>query len=102
MQIVDCSNDAFQLTVRDPAMRAYLQRYPFLMGPDRAMNERCLEAILSGLAARNREKTATVLNHLMPSETQLTAEQMDRLQRIMDESEVPQALRAEMIDDHAW
>jgi SAM-dependent methyltransferase len=102
MQIVDCSNDAFQLTVRDHAMRAYLQRYPFLMGPDQAMNERCREAILSGLASRNREKTATVLNRLMPSETQLTARQMDRLQRIMDESEVPQALRAEMIDDYAW
>ena len=44
------------------------------------MNERCREVILSGLASRNREKTATVVNHLTPSETQLTAKQMDRLQ----------------------
>ena len=102
MQILDQSNDAFQMTVQDPAMRAYLQRYPFLIGPDKAMNELGRKAIFDGLVSRNRVRVPTAVRRLQPWETQLTAEQMDRLQRIMDESEVPQAVRAQMIDDYGW
>jgi SAM-dependent methyltransferase len=102
MQIFDRSNSAFQLSIQDPAMRAYLQRYPFLMGPDQAMNDLGRRVIHDGLVPRNREKTTTALTRLTPKETELSAEQMDRLQRIMDESEVPQALRRELIDDYAW
>jgi len=102
MQIFDQSDSAFQLSVEDPAMRAYLQRYPFLTGPDPAMNDLGRRVIHAGLVSRNREKTTTALTRLMPKETELSAEQMGRLQRIMDESEVPQALRRELIDDYAW
>jgi SAM-dependent methyltransferase len=102
MQILDLSSDAFQLTVEDSAMRLYLQRFPFLMGPDSRMNELGRQAIYNGLALRNRQRVATAVHRLMPQETQLTAEQMNRLLRIMDESGVPQAARAEMIDDYGW
>jgi SAM-dependent methyltransferase len=102
MEILDQSNDAFQMTVENPDMRAYLQRYPFLIGPDSAMNELGRQAIFDGLASRNRVRVATAIRRLRPEETQLTAEQMDRLHRIMDESGVPQEVRAFMIDDYAW
>jgi len=102
MQIIDHSSDAFQMTVENPAMRAYLQRYPFLIGPDKAMNELARKAIFDGLASRNRVPSPTAVRRLQPQETRLTAGQMDRLIRIMDESQVPQAVRAEMIDDYAW
>lgn len=103
MRILDqSSGDAFQLTVEDSAMRAYLQRYPFLMGPDRTMNELGHQTIRDGLALRDRQRVPTTVHRLMPEETQLTAEQMARLLRIMDESGVAQDLRAEMIDDYGW
>jgi SAM-dependent methyltransferase len=102
MQIIESSHDAFQLIVRDPATRAYLQRHPFLMGPDPAMNASCREVILKGLSSRNREKTPTVITRLPPGETQLTEEQMYRLHQIMDNAKIPPAMRAGMIDDYAW
>jgi len=94
-------HDALQLAIDDPAMRAYLQRYPFGVGPDRAMNARCADAIRNGIVIRCRTKPATV-TRLKPEETNLTPEQMARLQKIMDEAGVPQSARAEMIDDYAW
>jgi 2-polyprenyl-3-methyl-5-hydroxy-6-metoxy-1,4-benzoquinol methylase len=102
MQILDKSNNAFQLTVQDPAMRFYLQRFPFLMGPDKTMNVLGRQVIYDGLALRDRQRVETVVHRLMPEEAQLTAEQMGRLLRIMDEAGIPQAVRAEMIDDYGW
>jgi SAM-dependent methyltransferase len=102
MQIIDQSSDAFQLTVQDPDMRFYLQRFPFLMGPDGTMNQLGREAVLNGLAPRNRARVATVVHRLMPQETELTTDQAERLRSIMDKSGVPEAARAEMIDDYGW
>jgi SAM-dependent methyltransferase len=100
-QPLDQSQDAFQLTVEDAATRAYMQRYPFALGPDSAMDARCRQLIHDNLAIRNRVQSAPLIR-LKPEQTLLTSEQMARLERIMDESEVPQAERAEMIDDYAW
>lgn len=94
--------DAFQLTITDPAVRAYLQRYPFATGPDSAMNAHCRQEIGIHLAVRPRPRMATRVVRLKPDETRLAAEEIDRLERILDESEVPQAARAEMINDFAW
>jgi SAM-dependent methyltransferase len=102
MYILDESKDAFQLTVQDSSMRRYLQRYPFLLGPDDAMNERGHQVIYDGLRPRNRQQVATPVNRLMPPETKLAAEEMERLLRIMDESRIAQSERAEMIDDYGW
>ncbi|WP_353072126.1 class I SAM-dependent methyltransferase [Tunturiibacter gelidoferens] len=102
MQTFDQSSSAFELRVRDPAMRAYLQRHPFLVGPDREMNEKGRQAVRDGLVLRNRDKISTQLRRLTRAETRLTSEQMDRLNRIMDESEVPKAARRALIDDYAW
>lgn len=102
MQVIDRSKDAFELTIRDPAIRAYLQRYPFLIGPDAQMNERGRRAINDGLAARSSTGTGTAVTRLLPHETQLTELQVNRLRRIMDASEVPESARAEMVDDFGW
>jgi SAM-dependent methyltransferase len=103
MQTLDQHHDAFQLTVDEPAMRAYLQRYPFAMGPDAAMNARCCQTIYDNLAVRQHARPAAAsLVRLKPHETQLSPEQINRLEMIMNESEIPQAPRANMIDDYGW
>ncbi|MEO6805805.1 MAG: class I SAM-dependent methyltransferase [Edaphobacter sp.] len=102
MDILDESKDAFQLTVEDSAMRLYLQRFPFLMGPNGRMNELGHQVIYEGLKPRNRHQVATPIHRLMPRETELAEEEMERLLRIMDESKIAQAERAEMIDDYGW
>jgi SAM-dependent methyltransferase len=102
MHILDESKDAFELTVQDSDMRRYMQRFPFLTGPDDAMNERGNQVIFEGLKSRNRQQEATRIQRLMPQETELTAEEMERLLRIMDESGIAQTERAEMIDDYGW
>lgn len=102
MQIFDQSTFASELRVTDAATRAYLQRYPFLTGPDPDMNEKGRHAISNGLFSRNREQKPTTVKRLSPKESQLTPEQMIRLKQIMDESEMPMASRRAMIDDYAW
>lgn len=103
MQTMDQNHDAFQLTVEEPAIRAYLQRYPFAMGPDVAMNARCRRAIYDNLSIRQHDRRAAAsVVRLKPHETQLSVEQMGRLEKVMNESEVPQAVRANMISDYGW
>ena len=43
---------AFQMLIEEPAVRAYLQRYPFATGPAREMNSRGFEAIRRSFALR--------------------------------------------------
>jgi SAM-dependent methyltransferase len=102
MYILDESKDAFQLTVQDAAMRLYLQRFPFLMGPDSSMNELGHRVIYDGLKPRNRQQVATPIHRLMPKETELAAEEMKRLLRIMDESKIALSERTGMVDDYGW
>lgn len=102
METLEQKQSAFQLTVKDPAVQAYLQRYPSAVGPDNAMNARCCREIGENLALRPKPSMAATVVRLKPYETQLTAEQMVRLEQVMNESEVPVADRAEMINDFAW
>lgn len=98
----DRNHDAFRLTVEDPAIRSYLQRYPFADGPDKATNARCLQIIRDRLTARSNVPTGAPIVWLEPNETPLTAEQMARLKRIMDESGLPAEARPKLINDYAW
>ncbi|WP_263367583.1 class I SAM-dependent methyltransferase [Edaphobacter bradus] len=101
MQIVDQNLDAFQLTVEDPTVRAYLQRHPFAVGPDRTMNARCGDIFQNQLTIRNRTHPVETIM-LKPHETLLTPKQMDRLDRLMNEAGISTSARAGLVDDYAW
>ncbi|HEY0264351.1 MAG TPA: class I SAM-dependent methyltransferase [Granulicella sp.] len=83
-------------------MRAYLQRYPFVMGPDKKMNALSRQAIQEGLKPRAPGTSQATVTRLLPDETHLTGDEMRRLQQIMDASMIPLSSRAGMIDDFAW
>jgi 2-polyprenyl-3-methyl-5-hydroxy-6-metoxy-1,4-benzoquinol methylase len=101
----DC---AFEMPIRESAMRAYLQRYPFAIGPDPEMNARCLEAIRKNFAIRKsanglpirRGADATV--RLMPHETTLSAEMLARVYALMDQADLPKECRDYLINDFGW
>ena len=95
------SYDSFRLLVLEPAIRSYLQHYPFANGPDPILNAKCYQIIRDQLMMRNHAQAATIVQ-LLSNETRLTEEQMSRLERIMDESELPTAVRPKSIDDFAW
>jgi len=108
MGTVNQGKCAFQMPVEAPEMRAYLQRYPFALGPDKAMNERCVEAIRHHFTMRPhrdllpREKVTAAAVRLRPEETGLPPEVLARLYALMDQAGVPTEKRAAMIDDFGW
>jgi SAM-dependent methyltransferase len=99
---------AFEMLIEEPAMRAYLQRYPFAMGPDREMNSRGLEAIRRCFALRAKSSDVSVQSdaaavvRFMPEETKLPKEILSRVHALMDEAGVPNEKRANLIDDFGW
>lgn len=101
MKKFDQTHDSFRLLVQDAAIRSYLQHYPFANGPDRILNAKCYKIICDQLTIRNHGQAATIVQ-LTPNETRLTGAQMARLERIMDEAELPSEVRPKLIDDYAW
>jgi SAM-dependent methyltransferase len=92
---------AFQMPIEEPELRAYLQRHPFAMGPDDAMNRRCRTAVRQQFRARpERNPVATI--RLQPAETVLPADVMARLKELMDQAGIPAEARASMINDFGW
>ncbi len=102
MHRVHRNQNAVLLALNDPSIRSYLQRYPFATGPNEVLNELCRQAICENLTIRRREQATTQLRRLTRSQTQLTAEQSDRLERLMDEEMIPRSIRVRMIEDFGW
>ena len=99
---------AFQLSIKDSAMRAYLQRYPFVLGPDSTMNARCTEEIRQQFALRpNSNGLATVGGksttvRLSPEQANLSENVLSRLQTLMDQAGVHNERRSSVIEDFGW
>jgi ubiquinone/menaquinone biosynthesis C-methylase UbiE len=102
-RLSDQSNNAAQLTIEESDICAYLQVNPAAAGPDKEMNARSRQAIYAHLAMRRHsEEVSPKVLRLKPQETELSDEQMKRLEHLMDEVGVPAAARREMIDDFGW
>jgi SAM-dependent methyltransferase len=103
LRVPENSNDAAQLTIEEPDICAYLQVNPAAAGPDKEMNARCRQAIYAHLAMRRHAQgPPPQVSRLKPQETELTTEQMARLEHLMDKDGVPAAARKTMIDDFGW
>jgi SAM-dependent methyltransferase len=92
---------AFEMRITDPAMQAYLQRYPFASGPDDAMNQAARAAIVENLKAREPGFPAevTLLDH---EQAELPPGEMQRAQAMLADLKLP-AERVETVrHDFAW
>lgn len=95
------SNVAFYMPIEESAMQAYLQRYPFAVGPDEAMNSRGRAMAAERLALRP-ERAPVGTKRLTPVEATAPAEVQARLLALMNEAEIPEKARAGYINDFEW
>ena len=91
----------YQIRVDDPALQAYLQRYPFASGPDAAKNAAGREAILQGLRVRPAgNEPRQVL--LRADETALAAPESERLQALFARLGMEPSQRQTLVEDFGW
>jgi SAM-dependent methyltransferase len=89
-----------QIDVADPALQAYLQRYPFASGPSEAMNVRGRAA---AAAIRLREPAPPfAVTLLEPIATLLADEEESRLQSLFDRTHIAPATQRIHRDDFGW
>lgn len=66
---------SIQIQLEDTSLCAYLQRYPFLTGPDESVNRRALAAIRQAVVLRHNQRDAELLRRphaeLMPPDGEL-------------------------------
>ncbi len=91
----------YQIRVDDPALQAYLQRYPFASGPDPAKNAAGRDAILHGLQVRplGNEPRQVLLR---PEETRLAAPELERLRALFETLGIDASRRKTLEDDFGW
>jgi SAM-dependent methyltransferase len=91
---------ALQIDVADPALQAYLQRYPFASGPDEALNALGRAA---AAAIRLREPAPPfAVTLLEPTATLLADEEEARLQSLFDLVHLAPAAQRIHRDDFGW
>lgn len=92
---------AVQIRVTDPATRFYLQQYPFLTGPDEAMNQSALKTIRQSVHVRNTAPELAVIR--IPRENYaISTIQLERVTATLSAvgQNVQQIAAAE--HDYAW
>lgn len=92
---------AIQIRVIDPAMRFYLQQYPFLTGPNEAMNQAALATIRQGVHVRNAAPDV-VVNRKPHRNFAIPATELERVTALLSAAgqNVEQIAAAE--HDYAW
>lgn len=95
------STYAIRTYVADPGLQAYIQRHPFLTGPDEGLNRRALEAIRAGTRVSACATTGEVLvrpgSAFMPSPSERVC-----ARRILLAAGLGEAACAAAFDDFAW
>lgn len=90
-----------QIRVSDPAMQAYMQRYPFAEGPDETMNLRARDEAAKGMFFREAGP-AVVPVQLSPEEAKLGAAEEQRAVAMLDAIGLSSELQAKHLDDFGW
>jgi len=94
-------HSAYQIEITDRDLQAYLQRYPFAGGPERARNLVAIEAVIRGLRPRSAcESANTVL--LKPKDTSLSEAELARLTQAFGALGFDRKRQRALIDDFAW
>jgi SAM-dependent methyltransferase len=90
-----------QIRVTDPALQAYLQRYPFASGPDETMNLRAGVVVSENIFFREAgSEVETTL--LSPGETQLPSLEMERVRELFVRIGMSAADREVYRNDFEW
>ncbi|HXB63099.1 MAG TPA: class I SAM-dependent methyltransferase [Acidobacteriaceae bacterium] len=92
---------AFQISILDHQLQAYLQKHPFADGPDPAVNAAARKAIAAGLHARPAAPELTP-RLLSPAETQLSAAEQDALYRLFTQLHLGTHPQRIYRNDFAW
>ena len=95
------ADPAIQLQVVDPALQAYLQRYPFSTGPDAERNAQGIRALREGLFPRPMA-TPVSTTLLAPEDTHLAADEFARLQQLFQRVRLSAKARLKHTDDFEW
>jgi SAM-dependent methyltransferase len=91
----------FEMRITDPAMQAYLQRYPFASGPDEAMNTASRAAIVEKLRPRPVGPPADV-TRLELSESELSGDPLQRAQAILSQLNLAADRANTVTKDFSW
>ena len=92
---------AIQIQIADPDLQAYLQRYPFAVGPVPEMNERGKKAIAAGIRFRPAgPKIVPVM--LRMEQTLLGANEQRRVDELLDRIGISGKQKHMHIDDFGW
>src|ERR1700709_1506549 len=79
-----------QIRVTDPALQAYLQRYPFASGPDETMNLRAGVVVSENIFFRDAGP-AVETTLLSAAETQLPTLEIERVRKLFVQMGMPTA-----------
>jgi SAM-dependent methyltransferase len=90
-----------QIRVTDPALQAYLQRYPFASGPDEALNRRARQVVSENIFYREVGPPVEPIA-LAPEDTKLPAAEAERIQQLFTRIGMDAATQAVHTNDFAW
>jgi 2-polyprenyl-3-methyl-5-hydroxy-6-metoxy-1,4-benzoquinol methylase len=93
--------DAILINIKDQALHAYLQRYPFAEGPDRTLNERCFRAVGESIQLRtaNEAEQITLWND---EQSSLAPQEQQRVQAVLGRLNLGTTQRTNIYNDFAW
>lgn len=92
---------ALQISIHDPEIQAYLQRYPFIGGPDREMNARAYDAVNSSLSLRPIGRPCVPVM-LKPEQTRLAKDELAVLFRMLADMKLTERRRSIHLNDFGW
>lgn len=92
---------AVRTHVADPALQAYIQRHPFLTGPDEALNRLALEAIRAGTRLCAYGDRGELIERPAAA-FELAAPAQARARRILRASRLDDAAIESAFEDFAW
>jgi SAM-dependent methyltransferase len=91
----------FQISVTDPGMQAFLQKWPFLCSPDPEMNRLGAAAIVRGLHIRQtgHEPRRVLLSTELST---LSVQEQERVLAFFNALQISTERRRQIMDDFAW
>lgn len=92
---------AYEIRVLDPELQEYLQKHPFTGGPDGRKNAAGREAIVKNLR-RRQPGESTEITLLAPGQTDLRAEEIQRVKDSFRSLQLSDARQGALMNDFAW
>ena len=92
---------AYENRILDPDLQKYLQQYPFTSGPDHGKNVAGREAIVKNLR-RRQPGESTEVTLLDPGQTELQAEEIQRVNDSFRTLQFSDAKQRALMNDFAW